>query len=114
MRGTLSCSVLLGDTRHQRSVDAADAVLADKPTEDATGSFSVLDKCSTQLSAWLKAEETKARKQRRNLKQIYSDLEFEMDSGCALPHITQAQGGKRDGEPGDTDRTFTEVPHVSI
>jgi hypothetical protein len=33
-----------------------------------------LDKYSIQLSAWLKAEAGKPRKQRRNLKQIHEDL----------------------------------------
>jgi len=33
-----------------------------------------LDKYSVQLSGWLKAETTKPRKQRRNLKQIHEDL----------------------------------------
>jgi len=33
-----------------------------------------LDKYSVQLSGWLKAEASKPRKQRRNLKQIHEDL----------------------------------------
>ena len=37
-------------------------------------SVSGLDKYSVQLSGWLKAETTKPRKQRRNLKQIHEDL----------------------------------------
>jgi transcriptional regulator with XRE-family HTH domain len=37
-------------------------------------SSSGLDKYSVQLSAWLKAEASKPRKQRRNLKQIHLDL----------------------------------------
>ena len=37
-------------------------------------STSGLDKYSVQLAGWLKAETTKPRKQRRNLKQIHEDL----------------------------------------
>ncbi|UQV46654.1 helix-turn-helix domain-containing protein [Janthinobacterium lividum] len=44
-------------------------------------SVSGLDKYSVQLSGWLKAETTKPRKQRRNLKQIYEDLKEQRYAG---------------------------------
>jgi len=45
-----------------------------EPSYAERRSSSLLDKYSVQLSAWLKAEATKPRKQRRNLKQIHLDL----------------------------------------
>jgi transcriptional regulator with XRE-family HTH domain len=45
-----------------------------EPSYAERRSTSGLDKYSVQLSAWLKAETTKPRKQRRNLKQIHEDL----------------------------------------
>ena len=45
-----------------------------EPSYAERRSSSGLDKYSVQLSAWLKAETTKPRKQRRNLKQIHEDL----------------------------------------
>jgi len=45
-----------------------------EPSYAERRSSSVLDKYSVQLSAWLKAEASKPRKQRRNLKQIHLDL----------------------------------------
>lgn len=45
-----------------------------QPSYSERRSVSELDKYSVQLSGWLKAEMTKPRKQRRNLKQIDDDL----------------------------------------
>ena len=45
-----------------------------EPSYAERRSVSGLDKYSVQLSGWLKAETTKPRKQRRNLKQIHEDL----------------------------------------
>ena len=45
-----------------------------EPSYAERRSTSGLDKYSVQLSGWLKAETTKPRKQRRNLKQIHEDL----------------------------------------
>ena len=45
-----------------------------EPSYAERRSTSGLDKYSVQLSGWLKAEMTKPRKQRRNLKQIHEDL----------------------------------------
>jgi len=45
-----------------------------EPSYAERRSASGLDKYSVQLSGWLKAETTKPRKQRRNLKQIHEDL----------------------------------------
>lgn len=42
-----------------------------EPSYSERRSVSGLDKYSVQLSRWLKAETTKPRKQRRNLKQIH-------------------------------------------
>ena len=45
-----------------------------EPSYAKRRSTSGLDTYSVQLSGWLKAEMTKPRKQRRNLKQIHKDL----------------------------------------
>jgi transcriptional regulator with XRE-family HTH domain len=45
-----------------------------EPSYAERRSISGLDKYSVRLSGWLKAETTKPRKQRRNLKQIHEDL----------------------------------------
>ena len=45
-----------------------------KPSYAERRSTSGLDKYPVQLSGWLKAETTKPRKQRRNLKQIHEDV----------------------------------------
>ena len=45
-----------------------------EPSYAERRSVSGLDKYSVQLSGWRKAETTKPRKQRRNLKQIHEDL----------------------------------------
>ncbi|SHN43244.1 Homeodomain-like domain-containing protein [Duganella sacchari] len=45
-----------------------------EPSYAERRSSSLLDKYSVQLSAWLKAEASKPRKQRRNLKQLHLDL----------------------------------------
>ena len=45
-----------------------------EPSYAERRSVSGLDKYSVQLSGWLKAETTKPRKQRRNLRQIHEDL----------------------------------------
>ena len=44
-----------------------------EPSSTERRSVSGLDKYSVQLSGWLKAETTKPRKQRRNLKQVDED-----------------------------------------
>jgi hypothetical protein len=50
------------------------AFVQQSPSYAERRSTSGLDKYSVQLSGWLKAETTKPRKQRRNLKQIHEDL----------------------------------------
>jgi len=45
-----------------------------EPSYAERRSSSLLDKYSVQLSAWLKAEASKPRKQRRNLKQLHLEL----------------------------------------
>jgi transcriptional regulator with XRE-family HTH domain len=47
---------------------------ATEPTYAERRVVSGLDKFSVQLSVWLKAEASKPRKQRRNLRQIHADL----------------------------------------
>jgi transcriptional regulator with XRE-family HTH domain len=52
-----------------------------EPSYTERRSTSGLDKYSVQLSEWLKAETTKSRKQRRNLRQIHEDLKELGDEG---------------------------------
>ena len=55
-------------------------------------SSSLLDKYSVQLSAWLKAEASKPRRQRRNLKQLHFDLK---ELGYAGSHDRVAAFARR-------------------
>lgn len=57
-----------------------------EPSYAEKRSSSGLDKYSVQLSGWLKAETTKPRKQRRNLKQLHQELK-ELGYGESYDHV---------------------------
>lgn len=89
-----------------------------EPTYAERRSSSGLDKYSVQLSAWLKAEASKPRKQRRNLKQIHLDLKelgYEGSYDRVAAFARQWKTGQLEWVNSASKRTFNErCRHCSV
>lgn len=88
-----------------------------EPSYAERRSVSRLDKYSVQLSGWLKAETTKPRKQRRNLKQIHEDLkELGYAGSCdrVAAFARQWKAGQTEWVNSVSKRTNKKAGHASV